>query len=395
MTSKLEAKLTSSGPKKILSCDGGGILGLMSVEILAKLESDLRVKLGKPTLVLADWFDFVCGTSTGAIIAACISAGLSMDRIRAFYIESGEQMFDKASVFKRLRYSYNDEPLATKLRAELNRALGYPKDAPPATLGDAGLRTLLMMVLRNHSTDSPWPFWNNPEAKYNQRNRKDCNLKLPLWQLVRASTAAPTFFPPEVVTFAPDTPNEYQFVFVDGGVTTYNNPAFLAFQMATSAPYKLNWHTGRDKLLIVSVGTGCAANVRLDLQADDLWLLDHAKHVPRALMNAACAGWDMACRMLGECRFGAPIDREIGDMVSTADAHSSNWTGPKQFTYVRYDPDVSQSGLTALGLGDIQAETVQVMDSVEYIRDIQRIGAAYAMNSVSLDHLQPFAVPAA
>lgn len=385
-----KGRIAPSGPKKILSCDGGGILGLMSVEILAKLEADLRAKLEKPELVLADWFDFVCGTSTGAVIAACISAGMSMDKIRAFYVESGEQMFEKASVFKRLRYSYNDEPLAAKLRAELNRALGYPEGAPSATLGDAGLRTLLMMVLRNHSTDSPWPIWNNPAAKYNQPDRKDCNLHLPLWQLVRASTAAPTFFPPEVVTFAPGTPNEYQFVFVDGGVTTYNNPAFLAFQMATAAPYELNWSTGTENLLIVSVGTGCAANARPDLRADDLWLGDHAKNVPRALMNAACAGWDMACRMLGDCRFGAQIDREIGTMVIAPGENPSNWTGTKQFTYVRYDPDVSQDGLKALGLGDIKTETVQVMDSIAHIKNIQMVGSMYAKENVSLRHLHPF-----
>jgi len=391
---ELDKEHIPSAPKKILACDGGGILGLITVEILAKLEADLRTRLGTPGLVLADWFDFVCGTSTGAIIAACISAGLSMDRIRAFYVESGEQMFDRASVFKRLRYSYNDEPLATKLRAELNRALGYPDGAPPATLGDAGLRTLLMMVLRNHTTDSPWPVWNNPTAKYNQRDRKDCNLNLPLWQLVRASTAAPTFFPPEVVTFAPGTPNEYQFVFVDGGLTTYNNPAFLAFQMATATPYKLNWPTGPDKLLIVSVGTGNAANARPDLQADDLWLLDHAKNVPRALMNGACAGWDMACRLLGDCRFGAQIDREIGNMVLPPDGHTSNWTGAKQFTYVRYDPDVSQTGLAALNLGNLSAEHVQMMDSVQYIEDIQLVGKAYAQQHVRLDHLFPASLQA-
>ena len=149
--------LQSPAPKKILACDGGGILGLISVEILVKLEADLRSQLCQPKLVLAGWFDFVCGTSTGTIIAACISAGMPMETIRTFYISSGEQMFDKASVFKRLRYSYNDEPLAEKLRGELNRALGYPDGAPPATLGDVGLRTLLMMVLRNHTTDSPWP----------------------------------------------------------------------------------------------------------------------------------------------------------------------------------------------------------------------------------------------
>ena len=75
MNDALIQRMQAPGPKKILACDGGGILGLMSVEILAKLEDDLRQKLGeklgaKADFVLADYFDFVCGTSTGAIIAA-------------------------------------------------------------------------------------------------------------------------------------------------------------------------------------------------------------------------------------------------------------------------------------------------------------------------------------
>jgi patatin-like phospholipase/acyl hydrolase len=392
MSNLVGEKLNSPSPKKILACDGGGILGLMSVEILAKLERDLRAKTGKDDLVLADWFDFVCGTSTGAIIAACISAGMSVDQIREFYVGSGKQMFDKASIFKRLRYSYNDEPLAEKLRTELARALDQlgatENGSKPYTLGDTRLRTLLMMVLRNHTTDSPWPVCNNPRAKYNQRDRKDCNLDLPLWQLVRASTAAPTFFPPEEVTFAPGTTDEYQFLFVDGGVTTYNNPAFLAFQMTTAAPYQMNWATGVDKLLIVSVGTGSAPKARPGLEKGDLWLLDHAKNVPSALMNAASAGWDMACRTLGECRHGGVIDREVGDMVIGATA--TNWTGPKQFAYVRYDPDVSREGLDSLGLPDIDPAHVQVMDSVEHIPDIQRAGKAYADQHCQSDHLRGF-----
>jgi patatin-like phospholipase/acyl hydrolase len=97
MPTALELRIKAPGPKKILSCDGGGILGLMSVEILARLESDLRTELGKPDLLLCDYFDFVCGTSTGAIVAACISAGMSTEQIRGFYVSSGKQMFDKAS----------------------------------------------------------------------------------------------------------------------------------------------------------------------------------------------------------------------------------------------------------------------------------------------------------
>lgn len=380
MPTALELRIKTPGPKKILSCDGGGILGLMSVEILARLESDLRTELGKPDLLLCDYFDFVCGTSTGAIVAACISAGMSTEQIRGFYVSSGKQMFDKASLLKRLHYSYNKEPLAKKLQAAFSDALGAD-----TTLGSPGLRSLLMMVMRNASTDSPWPVSNNPFATYNQRDRHDCNLALPLWQLVRASTAAPTFFPPEVVTLGKGK-QAYTFVFVDGGVTTYNNAAFLAYQMATAEPYRLNWKTGTDQLLIVSVGTGSAPAARPDLKPGDLWLMDNARNLPGALMNAASAGWDMACRLVGECRFGRPIDREFGDMVGAATS-----TGTKQFAYVRYDPDVSQTGLDALGLDHIKAADVQTLDSIDFIPQIQEVGVAYAGAHVkTAEHLRGF-----
>ena len=272
MTQLVETRIRSKGPKKILACDGGGILGLMSVEILAKLETDLRERTGKSDLVLADFFEFVCGTSTGSIIATCIATGMATSQIRDFYTKSGSMMFEPSFITKRLRYSYDDEPLAKILKNEINRALGYGVDASPALLGDKNLRCLLMMVMRNHTTDSPWPVTNNPSAPYNDNRRDDCNLRLPLWQLVRASTAAPTFFPPEQVIFGEGTAKEYLFVFVDGGVTTYNNPAFLAFEMATASPYAINWKTGVNDLLVVSVGTGSAPRTRPGLRPGDLWV---------------------------------------------------------------------------------------------------------------------------
>ena len=76
--------------------------------------------------------------------------------------------------------------------------------------------------------DSPWPLSNNPRARYNAPERTDNNLELPLWQLVRASTAAPTYFPPELIKVG-----RHDFVFVDGGVTMYNNPAFQLFLIET------------------------------------------------------------------------------------------------------------------------------------------------------------------
>lgn len=388
MSRTVRARLEKAGPKKILACDGGGILGMISIEILGRVESELRAATGNPKLLLSDWFDFVCGTSTGAIIATCVSLGMEVSRIREFYRQSGPLMFERAAIWNRLRYSYEEEPLACLLRREINRAAGRAENEPPVTLGDEAIRTVLMIVMRNHTTDSPWPVSNNPNARFNHRSREDCNLNLPLWQLIRASTAAPTYFPPEVIVFNRDTAREYQFVFLDGGVTTYNNPAFLSFQMATTKPYGMDWETGPDKLLVVSIGTGSAPRARPGLRADELWLLDHAKNTPAALMNAASAGWDMACRTVGECRFGGPIDLEFGDGV-VGEGTESNWSGSKQFSYVRYDPDVTAEGLRLLDLSDISPEKVQVMDSVAHIAEIQRVGVAFS-KKVSLTHFRDF-----
>jgi patatin-like phospholipase/acyl hydrolase len=183
----LAEKIKSGGPKKILALDGGGIRGILTVEILAKIEELLREKSGGgKEFVLADYFDFFAGTSTGAIVAACLSWGMTVERIRNFYLQNGKEMFDKASLLDRYyRHKFDSERLSARLRGEFGAE---------TTLGSDKLRTLLMMILRNASTDSPWSVSNNPAAKYNDCTRPDCNLNLPLWQLVRASTAAPTTF---------------------------------------------------------------------------------------------------------------------------------------------------------------------------------------------------------
>ncbi|MDP2840886.1 MAG: patatin-like phospholipase family protein [Candidatus Methanoperedens sp.] len=383
MNDKLKARIQAPGPKKILALDGGGIRGLMTVEVLAEIENLLRQKLGRgDDFVLADYFDFVAGTSTGAIIAACISIGMKVSDIRKFYISSGEEMFDKAFLLKRFRYQYEDEKLAAKMQEV------FGKDT---TLGSDKLKTVLMMVMRNATTDSPWPVSNNPFAKYNQRvrddgsPRNDCNLDLPLWQLVRASTAAPVYFPPEVVTFAPDTPDEYQFVFVDGGITTYNNPAFQSFLMATVAPYKINWAAGEDKMLVVSIGTGSSPQANADLSPNEMNLIYNAGSLPSALMYAALNEQDTLCRVFGKCLIGDKLDREVGDLIG-----AKGPVGPsKLFTYMRYNAELSADGLKALGLPDIKPENVQKLDSVEHISELQRVGKALA-KKVKPEHFLGF-----
>ncbi|GKS63819.1 hypothetical protein YTPLAS72_11230 [Nitrospira sp.] len=376
----LAARIQSPGPKKILALDGGGIRGMMTIEVLAELENRLRQELKKGAgFRLAHFFDFVAGTSTGAIIAACVSSGMAVPEIREFYENSGEQMFDKVfrlNVFKRFRTKYGDQKLAEKLQTV------FGKDT---TLGSEKLQTVLMMVMRNATSDSPWPVSNNPFGKYNQRDRKDCNLNIPLWQLIRASTAAPVFFPPEVVTFAPGTPNEYQFIFVDGGITMYNNPAFQAFLMATMEPYKMGWATGEDQLLVVSVGTGTSPKANADLAPDEMNLVYNATSLPSALMFAALNEQDLLCRVFGKCLAGDPLDREIHDLKMAKGPVGP----PKLFTYVRYNAELSEEGLAKLGLSGIKPEHVQQLDSTAHIKELKEVGQAVA-KQVKAEHFKGF-----
>jgi hypothetical protein len=363
-------KLDKIGPRKLLACDGGGIRGIISIEVLARIESELRKSSGNPKLVLADYFDYVAGTSTGAIIATLIALGYSADQTRDFYLRSGAEMFHKARLWERFRTKFEDDKLSKMLRDVVGE---------DTTLGSEKLRTLLMMVMRNATTDSPWPLSNNPKARYNDVARVDCNLKLPLWQLVRASTAAPTYFPPEVVRVGRD------FIFVDGAVTMFNNPAFQLFLMATSEPYRLLWPTGEDKMLLISVGTGASANANSNLSPEEMNLLYNAGTIPSALMAAALHEQDFLCRIFGKCLAGDLLDREIGSVIGQGIPDV-----PKLFTYARYNAELSREGLDALGLEHINAGHVQQIDSVEHIGEMQEVGQALAQQKVKAEHFSAF-----
>ena len=73
-----------------------------------------------------------------------------------------------------------------------------------------------------------------------------------------------------------------------------------------------------------------------------------------------------------------------------APGDAPNFTGTKQFAYVRYDADLSQEGLNALGLGAIQSADVQMLDSVDHIPQIRQVGQTYAARHVDLAHLRGF-----
>ncbi len=376
-------KLEKQGPRKLLALDGGGIRGVISIEILARIEEMLRKRTGKDGLVLSDYFDYVAGTSTGAIIAATIALGMSMDEIRKFYHTDGPAMFKRVGRLnpKRLWAKFHAKHLAQRLQAVFGEH---------TVLGSPDLKTLFMVVLRNETTDSPWPVSNNPHALFNDPQHEGNNLRLPLWQLVRGSTAAPTFFPPETIEIGPE-----KFIFVDGGLTPFNNPALQLFSMATAEPYALKWPVGTDNMLLVSVGTGSAARERAELRARNMHLLYTAATAPGTLMNAMSVQQDFMCRMLGDCRFGGYLDAEIDTMIgpkwpNPGRRGSKGPTDPNLFSYVRYDVELTRKGLDELGLKSMQVGHVLQMDDVRHMKEMKTVGEQAGRRLVHENHFRGF-----
>jgi uncharacterized protein len=372
----LRDRILSPGPKKLLAIDGGGIRGVLALEILAKIE-EMFAK-GRPTYVLADDFDYIAGTSTGGIIAAGLSCGMRVSQIMDFYQKSGPKMFEKEWLLKRVYADYQSEPLAQELKSVFGA---------DTTLSSDKMRTLLLLVMRDATTDSPWPISNNPMAKYNDPSRPTNNCGIPLWQLVRASTAAPTYFPPEPIAI-----NDQVHLFVDGGVTVYNNPAFQMVLMATLDKYwplalegQRGWKTGETDMLVVSVGTGLSPIADDALSAADLHLLYNATHIPSALMNAAQIEQDLLCRVFGKCLAGDPIDREVDHLIGSA----SSLVPEKRFTYLRYNVELTQAGLGAVGCGHIDSVAIRNLAAVSEIDALREVGRATAQR-VKMDHFEGF-----
>ena len=298
-----EHRQDSPGPKRILTLDGGGLRGVISLEILGRIQQQLRVHYDDERLVLANYFDYIAGTSTGAIIATGLALGKSVEEIRDRYHRLGAAAFRRSPLaWTRLaRYG------VSSIRKQLEEFFGAD-----LTLGDPRLQTLLMVVMHNSRTDSPWLLSNCTRAKYNRPDRllprhQDRNLDLPLIPLVRASTAAPTYFPPQRIDVG-----SRSFVFRDGGVTAFNNPALICAVMATLPAYQLGWRKGLEDLLVVSVGTGFSAATGRERRLGIVEAVVELGQLAAVFMNGAAFSQDLLCRVIGDCRFGREIDREVG-----------------------------------------------------------------------------------
>jgi patatin-like phospholipase/acyl hydrolase len=219
---------------RILTIDGGGIRGLVPAVVLAELER----RAGVPT---AQMFDLVVGSSTGGLLALGLTApdGASPRYAAAELAELYER--EGPTIFSR--------PLTHRIRS-VGNLLGpkYP-DGPIEEvlgryLGDARLRdAATSVVVTAYALELRRPFFFR-----SARAVADPAYDWAMGEAARATTAAPTYFPPVQLAAAASDPHD-AYALVDGGVFA-NNPAMVAYAEArTVAPHEQD-------LVIVSLGTG-------------------------------------------------------------------------------------------------------------------------------------------
>lgn len=321
MTSLLE-RLRSPGPKRILTLDGGGVRGLVSLEFLTRIEAVLRQRTGREDFRLCDYFDLISGTSTGAIIAGCLALGLSVEEVRQGYHQLACRVFGRRR-WTRWTAVYDERPLV----AELQQVFGE------RTLGDPTLKTGLCVVLKRADTNSVWPLINHPDGKFYPLN-KDIKLR----DAVRASTAAPTLFLPQLLHVG----DMEQAAFIDGAVSMANNPAWQAFLVATLKGFPFRWPTGEQKLLLTSVGTGRRLWRDKPQRIGKFWLVDWAREVPKMLIDDASLQVQVILQSLSHSPTAITIDMEIGDLKDDLLSREP------LLHYLRYDLVLDDSYLSQL-----------------------------------------------
>ena len=368
--------LFGPGAKRILALDGGGIRGILTLQILRRIEGLVRARTGRSDAVLSDYFDLVGGTSTGAIIAAAVALGWTVDRIDGLYQELGKSIFER-SIFRRWGFlwpKFRAKPLREALEREFKSIrLGDPDE----------LKTGLAIVAKRLDTGSPWVVHNNPRGKYFDKQPggiAEPNRHYLLREVVRASTAAPTYFEPESIRVAEGVAG----AFVDGGVSPHNNPSLQLLMLATLKGHALEWPLGAKQLQLVSIGTGRKGLSLSTQEVTDMKPLELGVRGLTSLMDDASALNEQVLQWLSRSPTARRIDSEAGDL-----AHDVFGGGNPWLTYLRYDAELDSTWLQReLGLSFDPKELLSVheMDKPENMKTLARIGEAAAERLVHECH---------
>lgn len=196
------------------------------------------------------------------------------------------------------------------------------------------------MVAKRADTNSIWPLINHPEGKfYDSADGRNKNIAL--WQAIRASSAAPTYFVPQMI----DVGEGQRAAFVDGGVSMANNPALTLLMVATLKGFPFHWPTGEDNLLVVSIGTGFSVFKKMVKDIDEATLLTWASNVPDMLMQDASWQNQLVLQWLSNSPTAKTMDMEMGDL------NGDVISGDPKLSYLRYNCPLTQENLNSMNLG--------------------------------------------
>lgn len=373
----LTQHLSPDGPKRILSLDGGGIRGVLSLEYLRRIEDILRNRFGNdPEFRLCDYFDIIGGTSTGAVIATGLALGFSVKELAQFYTSLAKKVFAQ----KLFRFGvFNAKFPKAPFVEELDRIIG------DTTLGSENLKTGLMIVAKRIDTKSPWIFHNNPEGIFYDAKEDSSffsNKDFLLRNILLASTAAPHYFAPEEIEIAPNLSG----VFVDGGVSAFNNPSLQMLMLTSLSGYGFKWSLGEDKLLLVSVGTGL-----LDIKksAAEVLKMPAMNLAAQSLMSIMSDTDKLAQTMLqwmSKSQTPWPIDSEISALEN--DLLCPN----PLLSYLRYEtvfePGWIKSHLN-LVYSNKDLQSLYAMDKPGNVEKLRKLGATAASIQIRQEHFPP------
>ena len=229
---------------KILCIDGGGIRGIIPARILTDLEEVLVNRGEQPNL--CEYFDLICGTSTGSIIAAGIALGMSAKAILELYTKHAKDIFPSKSFLNKIMAICRNSSFydISPLKSLLIKAYGGMTRNNDTRLYHC--KTRLCIPVYDMSKGEVHVFKTDHLPNYH----RDCHI--PVVDAVLASSAAPVYFYPHSFSYSDigtNNTNTYQNN-VDGGVFA-NNPAIVGLMEATNCI-----GVPTENVEILSIGTG-------------------------------------------------------------------------------------------------------------------------------------------
>ena len=206
--------------KKILSIEGGGIRGVIPAYICMKIEEDF----GKP---ISEIFDFISGTSTGAILGGALACGVPAKDAFGLYVEETNK------VFKSRHAWYKPWAYATTPKYDREILLDITRKIYGADTKITETKVHFMCTAYN-SMNQTNEFFTSWEQEFSD---------LLLVDAIGRSWAAPFYFGKWVE-------EKEKKVYSDGGVGIYNNVTLKSLL----ATLELNWVN--DEKYMLNLGCG-------------------------------------------------------------------------------------------------------------------------------------------